>query len=231
MTSIIQTPTPNLNTSIEFYEKLNFKILSKSPTIVTDGKILIEINPDRLARAGMKLYRESWDLTVSKLEQITEVHHTKEGYLFGDGTGTWVYLIENQAPAAANAFKVKENFGILGNAAGLSLESSDMNYAAKIWQILGFRKTAGDFSQGWISFENNDGMTVSLMKPGSCPHLFFNPSLSYFNGKEENPKVISKIRKLSIPITEEITVFNEEEIVDNIIIRDPGGLGFFIFND
>ena len=28
-----------------------------------------------------------------------------------------------------------------------------------------------------------------------------------------------------------ITQFNKEGIVDNVIIRDPGGYGFFIFND
>ena len=44
-------------------------------------------------------------------------------------------------------------------------------------------------------------------------------------------QLIQKIRDLKIPITEEITVFNDQGVVDNIIIRDPGGLGFFIFND
>ena len=52
-----------------------------------------------------------------------------------------------------------------------------------------------------------------------------------FNGKENNPKVIQNIRNVGIPIAEEITTFNKEGIVDNIIIQDPGGYGFFIFND
>ena len=43
-----------------------------------------------------------------------------------------------------------------------------------------------------------------------CPHLFFNPSLTYFNGKEGNPKVITAVRDAGIPITEEITHFNRE---------------------
>jgi hypothetical protein len=68
------------------------------------------------------------------------------------------------------------------------------------------------------------------MKPQTCPHLFFNPSLNFFNG-EDNISIISKIRSLDIPITEEITHFNKENKVDNIIIRDPGGYGFFLFND
>ena len=68
------------------------------------------------------------------------------------------------------------------------------------------------------------------MKTGSCPHLFFNPSLTYFNGAK-NLSIIQQIKTLQIPITEEITHFNKEGIVDNIIIRDPGGLGFFLFSD
>jgi hypothetical protein len=69
------------------------------------------------------------------------------------------------------------------------------------------------------------------MKPNICPHLFFNPSMTYFNGKEGNPKVIAKVRELDIPIAEEITHFSKDGSVDNIIIRDPGGYGFFLFND
>ncbi|MFK8104239.1 MAG: hypothetical protein AB8G15_17055 [Saprospiraceae bacterium] len=68
------------------------------------------------------------------------------------------------------------------------------------------------------------------MKAFACPHLFFNPSLSYFNGKE-NLAIITELRARKIPLTEEITFFNPEGIVDNVIVRDPGGLGFFVFSD
>ena len=68
------------------------------------------------------------------------------------------------------------------------------------------------------------------MGPCCCPHLFFNPSLTYFNGGQNLP-VIKAIREAGIPIAEEITHFNEEGVVDNVVLRDPGGLGMFIFND
>ena len=54
--------------------------------------------------------------------------------------------------------------------------------------------------------------------------------MTYFNG-QKNLAIIEEIRELNIPIAEEITYFNSEGTVDNIIIRDPGGYGFFIFND
>jgi hypothetical protein len=119
---------------------------------------------------------------------------------------------------------------VLGNFVGLSIESVDIAKSTEVWKELGF-KINGAPEQGWVSCINDDELTINIMKPFMCPHLFFNPSLTYFNGKENNPVVIQEIRNLKVPISEEITHFNDKGIVDNIIIRDPGGYGFFIFND
>lgn len=229
MKSIIQTPTNNLQNSIEFYKKLHFKIVSQSdPTLVTDGKAFIEINPDRFARAGLKLFKNSWEKEVEALQKLTNVTQLEKSYIVGSPSGTWVYLIEGNAPTNNEA--QDESFGITGNFQGLSLETTDIKRSFDFWQIFGFAKTMGDVDQGWISLAIENEITISLMKPQCCPHLFFNPSLTYFNGKN-NMAVIDKIRQANIPITEEITHFNKEGIVDNIIIRDPGGYGFFIFSD
>lgn len=230
MITTIHTPTNNLQNSLDFYQKLQFKTIQHEQlTLVTDGKALIEINPDRFARAGVKMYQSDWSTTVAELEKETAVTKITDGYLLGDPSGTWIYLIEKEVNID---FESSENaFGITGNFAGLSLETTDMKKSAAIWQILGLEKTMGSLEQGWITFQNMAGFGVSLMKPMSCPHLFFNPSLTYFNGKENNPKIIQKIREIGIPIAEEITHFNKNGEVDNIIIRDPGGYGFFLFND
>jgi len=44
-------------------------------------------------------------------------------------------------------------------------------------------------------------------------------------------QIISKLRKLKVPIAEEVVVFNPKGEVDNLVLRDPGGLGIFVFND
>lgn len=228
MNSIIQTPTNDLKQSIEFYSKLDFKTIADNPNMISDGKAVIEINPDRFARAGVKLCKASWQDEIEKLEKITAITAKDGVHLLGDPSGTWIYLCEGTS--GLDFTPSKESCGALGNYAGISLETTDMGKSAEIWQILGFSKTMGSEEQGWVVYQNGDGMAVSLMKPLSCPHLFFNPSLTYFNG-ENNLAIIQKIRDLGIPITEEITHFNSEGIVDNIIIRDPGGFGFFIFSD
>ncbi|MES2765274.1 MAG: hypothetical protein V4642_05370 [Bacteroidota bacterium] len=225
MNAIIQTPTGNLAESRAFYETLGFKKLAEN--IYTDGKALVQINNARTARAGVKLFKSSWQEEIKLLKEITPVKEHKGEYLLSDGSGMYIYLVEGEPPVS---FQKEENsFSTLGNFIGVSAETTDMLKSVKIVEILGFKKTMGAVEYGFIALSNDAGFGFSFMKP-PCPHMFFNPSLTYFNG-EKNLDVIENIRALKIPITEEITEFNKEGIVDNIIIRDPGGYGFFIFSD
>lgn len=229
MTLTVHTPTNDLNTSIDFYKRLEYSVISeKNPTLLTNGKALLEINPDRFARAGLKMYKDSWAEELKGLEELTTIHKTEPGYLLNDLNGCWIYLVEGKMEQKAELSE--SSFGLTGNFMGLSMESSEMIKSSSLWQILGFKITMGDPEKGFVVMTNDDGFGVSLMKPMTCPHLFFNPSMTFFNG-ENNLALIEKIRKADIPITEEITHFNKEGIVDNIIILDPGGFGFFIFSD
>ncbi len=206
---------------------MGFRQATANPLILTDGKVFIEINPDRYARAGVKLFRESWKPEIQKLQEFTAVTAMENSYLLSDPSGVWIYLVEFVAPT--ELVMDEKSFSVLGNFAGLSLETTDIQKSKELYEALGFTISGGNLNHGYISLENH-GFTISLMKLLSCPHLFFNPSMTYFNGAG-NIKVIEKIRKLNIPITEEITHFNNNRLVDNIIIRDPGGFGFFIFSD
>lgn len=217
MQALVQTPTPYLDASIDFYSKLGFKQISENPLIFSDGKANIEISPNRYARAGLRFFKDSWSIEISKLKAITEIHPTKDGHLLADPSGVWIYLVDGKP-----GFDLKEeelSFSTLGNYMGICQESTDAKKSFEIYLILGFQLAFGSTDSGFFAMTADD-FSISIMKPNSCPHLFFNPSLTYFNGKN-NLEVISKIRSLQIPITEEITCFNKESIADNII-RDPG---------
>lgn len=228
MNTYIQTPSANLAKSIDFYERLNFKNLSnESQNLVSDGKAFIEINTEKFARAGIKIYKENWNNEIEEIEKLTKIHKLENGFLFADPSNCWIYLIEG-SPKQKN--EISTCYSTLGNFAGLSLETTDINKSIALWSTLGFTHSMGAIEQGFLVLKNKDEFSVSFMTPNSCPHLFFNPSLTYFNGGKNLP-IIENIRKAQIEITEEITHFNKEGIVDNVIIRDPGGYGFFIFND
>ncbi|HAA14284.1 MAG TPA: hypothetical protein DCE41_22355 [Cytophagales bacterium] len=224
------TPTPNLEQSVAFYESLDFQVVHSGGefAVVTDGKAVIEINPDRFTRAGVRFYGADVEALTEALSPLVKVHTTEKGALLADPTGTWIYLEEAQPrlliPSSENSTSV------LGNFVGISLETTDMDRTVKVWEALGFSHSSGAIDQGWITLTHPDGLGVSVMPHNACPHLFFNPSLTYFNSGK-NPEVIAEVRKRQIPITEEITHFNPKGEVDNIIIRDPGGYGFFVFND
>lgn len=229
MNTFIHTPTPNLSRSLDFYQKLGFKsVTSEVPILVSDGRALIEINPDRFARAGVKLFAESWKDKLADLEKVVSINRVDGGYLLSDPSGVWIYLVEGESPVPFE--REESSFSALGNYAGLSLESTDIARSLKIWKTVGFSNISGSMDQGWLSCTNSEQVTISLMKPSTCPHMFFNPSLTYFNAGK-NLEVIEKIRDAGISITEEITQFNDDGIVDNVIIQDPGGYGFFVFND
>jgi predicted enzyme related to lactoylglutathione lyase len=226
MKTIIHTATPDIEKSKDFYAKLGYNQISEEPVLFTDGKFIVEINPDRFARPGLKMFSDDWSTVTTELAKITHVLESGDGFVACDPNGVWLYLVnENVEQETAG-----ESFGKTGNFSGVSIEAVDIEKTTSFWNAAGFTQSSGDISQGWAVYSNGSGIDVSIMTANMCPHLFFNPGLTFFNSGN-NVENIEQLRDAGIPITEEITHFNKEGIVDNVIINDPGGLGFFIFND
>ena len=137
MKTHIITPTNDLAASLSFYKSLNFKVVSKeNPVVVTDGKVVIEIHPDKFIRPGIKVFSDSLAQTTEKLNKLTPVIETDNGHILQDPTGTTIYLTDQ--PFHLEVEKVETSFSILGNFAGLSLETTDPNKVIAIWKLLGF---------------------------------------------------------------------------------------------
>ncbi|MCA9779492.1 MAG: hypothetical protein KC800_22345 [Candidatus Eremiobacteraeota bacterium] len=227
MNSYLQSPARDLEASLAFYEKLQFEELRREgPAVVADREVAVLLNPENFARPGIVLHRSSWDTEVVEIEKTRRVHPQPDGHLVADPSGVWLYLKTSESPVPTASGQAS----ILGTYAGLCLETTDIGRSLNLYRLLGFETDKGDADQGWVVCKNSDGMSISLMNPGCCPHLFFNPSLTYFNGGGNLP-IIAAIQEAGIPIAEEITHFNEEGVVDNVILRDPGGIGMFVFND
>jgi hypothetical protein len=222
----IKTPTNKLQNSIDFYTKLGFQEAG-SPLAFTDGKVIIAIDTVKSARAGFNFYKPSWAAEVTALKATTNVIKTKTGYMVSDPSGVWIYLVESiqGVPRPADT-----SFSLLGNYQGVTLESGNVVASYALYTTLGLQLVKGSAEKGFVTISNGRGFTITLMGPRMCPHLFFNPSLTYFNGKR-NLGIINKIKQLGFQATQDITWFNEKGEADNIILRDPGGYGFFIFSD
>ena len=228
MNAHLITPTADPTSSTDFYKRCGFSVVADAdPTLVTDGQVLIEVDPARFARAGLKCFNVPASVT-SELKKIATLHSIAGGHIAGDPNGVRVVLMDGPGPSVELSGKAAS---ILGNFSGIGIETADMDRSLAFWTTLGYSIAMGTPGDGWIMLSADGCPSLSLMAPLMCPHLFFNPSLTYFNGKVGNPKVIAAVRKAGIPIAEEVTHFNKHGEVDNIIIRDPGGLGFFLFND
>lgn len=225
MRVIVHTPTPDLRTSIAFYRALGFERGgSEERPLFFDSQFEVEVNADRSARPGVRLVQPSWKAELERLDGLTPTLEVEGGHLLADPSNVWIYLSAGDEPAERGKAPC-----LLGTFAGLSLETTDMERSAAVWGALGFT-TDADLSSAWVSAQNDTGFTVTWMRPNNCPHLFFNPSLTFFNSGK-NLGVIAGILKAGVEITEEITGFNDQGVVDNVIVRDPGGYGMFVFND
>ncbi len=225
----LQTPTPDIAKSRSFYDKLGFSLIDDDGTVkFFDGKTLIEINSDRFARIGLRVYSQDVENLVEKLRGTFNISETDKSYQLSLPGGLNIYLLKDQTAPEINTQNAITT--MLGNGHGLSIETGETSIVYNALLILGFKITHGKAEDPWFVMEGASGFGVSLMKPNNCPHMFYGPSLNYFNGSE-NLKQIERIRNSGISISEEITIFNDKGVVDNIVLQDPGGLGFFIFSD
>lgn len=235
----IHTPTPDLDRSVAFYEKLGFVRSSaehaggEDSVLLANGTMLVEVNPERTARAGLRLTKPSWAEEADVLSKSTTVVSLPGSRLAVDPSGVWVYLTEAEGAAAEQPPEGPAEC-LLGNFAGLTLETVSVQESADFWDPLGFAvpdSVARPVGQhAYVGGLGPGDFGITWIAPNACPHLFFNPSFTFFNSGK-NPEIIAAMRAAGIEITEEITVFNKEGLVDNVIIRDPGGYGFFVFND
>ena len=227
MQLFLQTCTPNIQLSKNYFSALDFELKDlEGYTIAYDQQMHIMIDHNRGGRKGLTLIKENWDKEIAKITPHLRVIQKENVYYFISPSGTRFAL---RAEAKID-IPVTQSKCMLGNYAGVSIETLDIESSMAVMQALGFEHNSGSMEQGWVGYTDQDQNVISLMAPFACPHLFMNPSGTFFNSGT-NPKIIAEVRKKQIPIFEEITVFNSKSEVDNIIMQEPGGLGFFVFND
>lgn len=221
MQFIYQTPTPNLSDSVAFFKKAGWEQVDhENQLIFRDKNQIVRINSGVHVRPGLVVFASDEEKRPGIFQKVGE------DWIASCPSNIWVYWEKE-----TREIPIGDQNSILGNPAGLTIETLNMTESLKFYTQLGFTVSGGDASHGFVSMQHESGFGLTLLQAGMCPHLFLNPSISYFNGKEGNPKVIEKIRQEGLTILQEVDHFNEQKIVDNLILREPGGMGFFIFND
>ena len=203
---LVESPLREKNKSIAFYTKLGFDIChEKELYLAKEQRFTILLNPEKKSQPALRLY------------------NAKETKTMVSPSGTLIHLYQEEC-----LYSKGNSRAILGNYCGISLETNSLKDSFTYWRKLGFE---GSYSPtpGWIEL-NKVGQQLSIQKTNLCPHSFFNPSLTFFNG-QKNKGIIDHIKQVELPIEEEVIFSAEDKIAQNMILKDPGGLGFFIFND
>ncbi len=227
----IHAAAPRHHDSHDFYKKMGFvnRFSNESITVFSDSQMDIIIRHHASARHGFTVYADDLDPLLASIPFAK--FELDGGVLIADPNGVkcWLYNANDHPELLADK---PENKNRMGTCYGAGIESVHFDASIAFYAYLGYKPTSvvTDQSQ-YITLSREDGIDITLYKPGICPHAFYNPSLTYFNGKEGNKRVIEDLRKSGITFREEITLFNEEGLVDNIIVSDPAAFHSFIFND
>ncbi|MBX2814612.1 MAG: DUF677 domain-containing protein [Saprospiraceae bacterium] len=204
----IQLRVTDLTTAQSYFERLGFHIhaqMEDTVCLMADGWVL-------------------W-LTIEAKKRTGFVYALMDGQSgpFQDPDGVKFFPVDHFPEEGTQV-------SICGNFAGLSLEVMDLKESLRFYEALGFLPDSGGVEKGWISMKTDSGPDLALMSAGACPHIFHNPSVSYFKGKE-NMKIIERLRKTGVKLDEELTIFSPDHIVDNVVLVAPGPMCFFIFSD
>ncbi len=227
--TLISPASSSIDESAEFYKKLRFQELATDSklSLLAEQNMRIELNTNQFLRLGLKLYSEDWEPTLKALEDVVPILELDDDFAFREPNGLWIYLGTNPQE---NAFETSANESILGNFMGISLEVIDFESTYKIFKVIGYEVVMGKMDSGFVVLGHEHLPGISFMKPLTCPHKFINPSLTFFNGKK-NKDLIKKVIETGIEPFEIPDAFGQPKEIENIILRDQGGWGIFMFND
>lgn len=230
MKMITVTPAVDISLSIEFYEKAGFlKIDADDAVVFADSNNYMVLDNSASTRPALKFFEIDLAKWKSKNPSSPFIIQSNEALRTIDPSGVHIILTTDKAPTWLKGSS--DHKSIFGNFAGISIEAVAFKKTVLFYESIGYKITNGKVeNNSYVVLEKEAAVSISIMAYGSCPHQFYNPSLTYFNSGQNAP-IIQKVKENGLRIAEEITVFNKEGIVDNIIVRGPGDWGFFIFND
>lgn len=231
---ITQIAAPDAEESLAHYRKLGYQehVLSDAMYLFFDKASSFILNTARDARHGLRCFVDDIEMARRDWQEITVLYDSDGGFFCTDPNGVYLFF-QSRTDSAQILNKTDANEHCLcGVNYGLGIESGRFDTSLAFYTHLGYKsdKPANE-KTAYITLTHDAGPPITLFKPNTCPHAFYNPSFTFFNGKEGNKKVIEDLTTAQVTIRQGISWFNPDGEVDNIIISDPGGFHSFIFND
>lgn len=233
----IVVTVPDLEESLQFYEKLGYRQLTgaTSPTqpdvLLTDGIILLSLHVGSARKTVLTYFAENVGEKVDGFERLGvpfDEKHKSGGEItratLTDPNGLQVDLIQaapSQVPKPPG--KPISKAGQFGE---LSIETEDVRESLAFWTRLGFEPTEHmpAVPDSWASIA--DGLLLlGIYVKGYCPHLIETPSITYFDA--EAAERIRKLKEEQMTFVQEIPGENGE--TGHAVAKAPEGQLFLLF--
>lgn len=235
----IVTTVPDRGEAAEFYERLGFRWAfggrpSGYTEWATDGRATIVLVEGPPAPARLAILVESAEAAaklVATAGAAVEPGPPDEGegetsrwFSFVDPGGLDVVVFEaDPAEAIPRVGEAPSLCGAFGEVSVLT-PSADGSHA--FWARLGFAPTWFPPAPRRVGSMSDGVLPVGFYEPGTCPHAFRSPALTYFNA--DNPDRLRAMKAAGWTFLEEMPGAGNGPL-GHAILEAPGGLHLFLF--
>jgi len=215
--------TTNASAAEKFLDILGFRVIEsdETSTLLTDGNLYFDLRRSK-QNTTMVSYCVNDIGNAVEMAQNLEIeiaemspHHV----IMREPNGLLILLA---GPGVISLREFDRNpMSIAGTLYEVSVETSDMERSIAWWQNVGFKVLTRQ--QTWCTLDDGN-LKIGLYEKGSCPHLFRNPSITYFEPDMAERIATLKGRGLTFAQEE-----GEIGMKGHAIAESPDGQYFFLF--
>lgn len=225
-TVCINLPTFSRGKTPRLFKNLGFVPAGKDllgQSLITDGNVWVRLDEESEYGPGLLYFAE----TVTPLplgESVSEEVESEWAMEWKSPEGVSLTIL--QTPHDEMPDNTSSSLSPFGTFYEVSLMTTDFDASVVWWQKAGFFITHGNPATDNFITLSDDMIRVGLYRPGSCPHIFNNPAVTYFDGEMAEKIVAAK--EIGISFAQEIT--HKEGVISDGIVETEEGWHVFLFS-
>ncbi|MDX2247396.1 MAG: hypothetical protein SF052_11490 [Bacteroidia bacterium] len=226
-TICINLPTESRGRTPQLLKKMGFVPAGRDilgQRLMSDGTVLLRLDEEYEYGAGILYYSEEMIADRPPGKNLRDEEESEWSQEWQSPEGVSFILLKaspNEIPKAESVQGTP-----YGTFYEVSLMTTDFQASIEWWQKAGFRLTYGNPETSSFVTLSDDLIRIGLYRPGSCPHIFNNPAITYFDSNMAE-KIVAA-RESGISFAQEIT--NKENVVSDVIVETEEGWHIFLFS-
>lgn len=208
-------------------KKIGFKTIGKDileQKLLSDGTVIIRLDQEQAFGPGLLYYSGDPDHGLPFSDVIPSAPDDEMTMEWVDPNGVSVAVAG--APVSGIPAMISVENPAFGEFYEVSIMTKDFNESYHWWLEAGFELTYGNPATDNFLTMSDGLINIGLYRPGSCPHIFNNPAITYFDAHMKEKLVIAKSK--GIDFAQEIP--NREGNITDGIVETEEGYHVFLFS-